>query len=103
MACPPLNYDDFESTGAKDGPMEDEKIPKYLPELGPNMVHFDLDPSNSQYSLCLPTQVPNGAWENFLTMNIVLVGDFNIGNGHHLTPVLKVRCPKFIQLQRNYL
>lgn len=53
MAYPPRLYPDFEETGGEGGPMEDERLPKEKDKLGPTLAHFDLDPSNSQFSYFL--------------------------------------------------
>ena len=48
MAYSPRNYDDFYETGGEDGPLVDERVPKSDARLSHDLIHFDLDPSNSQ-------------------------------------------------------
>lgn len=93
MAHPPRNYDDFEATGGEDGPVEEERIPNELNDLGRNLIHFDLDPGNSQFSYPCRLAHPRSMCSvgEVLTWSLVLVGDFNVGDKHGMTPILKVR------------
>jgi hypothetical protein len=48
MAYPPFEYADFKATGEADGPAMDEILPPTPNDTSPDLVHFDLDPSNSR-------------------------------------------------------